>query len=67
MTLPVNNLHLVPDSLSDEEACFAEPLAAAWRIAEQQVHWQNRCRLNWFGISDDICDMDSEWVKNLSS
>jgi len=41
VTLPVNNLHLVPDSLSDEEACFAEPLAAACRIVEQQVYWQD--------------------------
>lgn len=38
ITLPTQNLHLVPSSLSDQEACFAEPLAAACRIAEQQVH-----------------------------
>ena len=37
LTLPVENLHAVPDSLTDQEACFAEPLAAACRIAEQQV------------------------------
>jgi threonine dehydrogenase-like Zn-dependent dehydrogenase len=34
-TLPVENLHLVPDDVTDEEACFAEPLAAACRVAEQ--------------------------------
>jgi hypothetical protein len=37
VTLPAANLHVVPDSLTDQEACFAEPLAAACRIAEQQV------------------------------
>jgi threonine dehydrogenase-like Zn-dependent dehydrogenase len=34
-TLPIENLHLVPDDVTDEEACFAEPLAAACRVAEQ--------------------------------
>ena len=34
-TLPIENLHLVPDDVSDAEACFAEPLAAACRVAEQ--------------------------------
>lgn len=32
---PTANLHLVPDSLSDEEAVFTEPLAAAFEILEQ--------------------------------
>jgi threonine dehydrogenase-like Zn-dependent dehydrogenase len=35
LTLPVQNLHLVPDQLSDQEACFSEPLSAACRILEQ--------------------------------
>jgi len=35
LCLPTENLHLVPDSVSDEEAVFTEPLAAACRIAEQ--------------------------------
>jgi threonine dehydrogenase-like Zn-dependent dehydrogenase len=34
-TLPLANLHLVPDSLSDEAAVFVEPLAAALEIQEQ--------------------------------
>lgn len=38
-TLPLANLHLVPDSVSDEEAVFVEPLAAALEI-QQQVHLQ---------------------------
>lgn len=35
LTLPESNLHLVPDGLSDEEAVFTEPLAAACEILEQ--------------------------------
>uniref|UniRef100_A0A7S1Y2C0 Uncharacterized protein n=1 Tax=Grammatophora oceanica TaxID=210454 RepID=A0A7S1Y2C0_9STRA len=35
LTLPVQNLHLVPDHISDEDAVFSEPLAAACRIVEQ--------------------------------
>ncbi len=33
--LPVENLHRVPDGVSDEAAVFTEPLAAAFRIPEQ--------------------------------
>jgi threonine dehydrogenase-like Zn-dependent dehydrogenase len=35
LTLPVENLHAVPDSVSDEQAVFVEPLAAACEILEQ--------------------------------
>ncbi len=35
LSLPIQNLHLVPENLTDEEAVFAEPLAAAFRIVEQ--------------------------------
>lgn len=34
-TLPLANLHVVPDNVTDEEAVFTEPLAAALRIREQ--------------------------------
>lgn len=37
LTLPLANLHPVPDTVPDDEAVFAEPLAAALEIAEQ-VH-----------------------------
>ncbi len=37
LTLPVENLHIVPDNVSDEEAVFVEPLAANFEILEQ-VH-----------------------------
>src|SRR5579872_2310846 len=35
LTLPTRNLHLVPDTISDEEAVFVEPLAANFEILEQ--------------------------------
>ena len=35
LTLPVSNLHIVPDSVSDDEAIFTEPLASAFEIMEQ--------------------------------
>ncbi len=37
LILPVANLHVVPDNVSDEEAVFAEPLAANFEMLEQ-VH-----------------------------
>jgi threonine dehydrogenase-like Zn-dependent dehydrogenase len=45
VTLPVDNLHLIPDSVSDEEAVFVEPLAAALEILDQ-VHIRP---------DDDVC------------
>ena len=36
-TLPAANLHEIPDSLSDEQAVFTEPLAAAFEILEQVI------------------------------
>lgn len=35
VTLPVENLHVVPENVSDEEAVFVEPLAANFEILEQ--------------------------------
>lgn len=35
LVLPVNNLVLVPDSVTDDEAVFVEPLAAALEIQQQ--------------------------------
>jgi len=35
LTLPVENLHVVPDAIAAEEAVFIEPLAAALEIQEQ--------------------------------
>ena len=35
LTLPVENLHVIPDTIETEEAVFIEPLAAALEIQEQ--------------------------------
>ena len=35
LTLPIANLHIVPDNVSDDSATFTEPLAAALEIQEQ--------------------------------
>lgn len=35
LVLPEKNLHVIPDSISDEQAVFIEPLAAAFEIKEQ--------------------------------
>jgi threonine dehydrogenase-like Zn-dependent dehydrogenase len=35
LTLPIENLRLIPDSISDDAAVFVEPLAAACEILEQ--------------------------------
>jgi threonine dehydrogenase-like Zn-dependent dehydrogenase len=37
LTLPIENLHPIPDNVSDDQAAFVEPLAAACEIL-QQVH-----------------------------
>ena len=39
LVLPLANLHQVPEAVSDEQAVFTEPLAAALEI-QQQVHIQ---------------------------
>ena len=49
LSLPAKNLHAVPDSVSDEQAVFVEPLAAAFEIKEQV-----RIRPDWrIGIVGD--------------
>ena len=35
LALPLENLHVVPDDVPDDQAVFTEPLAAAFEIAEQ--------------------------------
>jgi threonine dehydrogenase-like Zn-dependent dehydrogenase len=45
-TLPVENLHAVPDGVPDEAAVFTEPLAAALEIQQQvQIHPTDRVLL----------------------
>ena len=47
-SLPLKNLHIVPDSVPDEAAVFTEPLAAALEIQEQ-VHIQPADRVLLIG------------------
>lgn len=35
ITLPIKNLYILPEDISDEEAVFVEPLAAGFQILEQ--------------------------------
>jgi threonine dehydrogenase-like Zn-dependent dehydrogenase len=35
VSLPIHNLHRVPEALSDRAACFVEPIAACFEILEQ--------------------------------
>ena len=35
LSLPEKNLHSIPDSITDQQAVFVEPLAAAFEIKEQ--------------------------------
>lgn len=44
VVLPLQNLHRVPDRLSNEAAVFCEPLAAALEI-QQQIHFQPEQRV----------------------
>ncbi len=44
VTLPERNLHEVPETISDEEAVFIEPLAAAYQVI-QQVPIEPRTRI----------------------
>jgi threonine dehydrogenase-like Zn-dependent dehydrogenase len=42
LSLPEKNLHVIPDNITDEQAVFIEPLAAAFEIKEQvslQPQW----------------------------
>jgi threonine dehydrogenase-like Zn-dependent dehydrogenase len=48
LTLPLRNLHLVPEHVSDEEAIFVEPLAAAFQVL-RQVPIEKRTRVAVLG------------------
>lgn len=49
LPLPPRNLHFVPDSISDDEAVFVEPLAAALQVTEA-VHISPRDRVVVIGV-----------------
>ena len=63
LTLPVSNLHVVPDEISDEAATFIEPLAAAFQIGEQ-VHLKSTD--NILVLGDGKLGLLTALVLNLS-
>lgn len=65
LTLPVENLHVVPDNVSNQEACFAEPLAAACRVIEQGV-LQGATMLIKLSSERQSCDDQLHLVVSLS-
>ena len=48
VAVPHRNCHAIPDSISDEEAVFVEPLAAAWQVVKQ-VPLETRTRVAVIG------------------
>ncbi len=58
LSLPNENLVLVPDMVSDEQAVFAEPLAAAWGIGEMvDLHADTRLAVIGDGKLGLLCAM----------
>ncbi len=56
LTLPVRNLLAIPDSIPNERAVFAEPLAAAYGILEQiEVHPETRVAVIGDGKLGILC------------
>lgn len=49
LTLPIRNLHVVPESVTDDQAVFVEPLAAALQVTEA-VHISPRDRVVVIGV-----------------
>jgi threonine dehydrogenase-like Zn-dependent dehydrogenase len=67
LTLPEENLHLVPDTLDDDVAVFTEPVAAAFRILEQiTLHPKDRVLVLGDGkLGQVIAQVMSLHTKNL--
>ena len=63
VAVPERNLHLIPDSVDDQEAVFVEPLAAAFRITEQ-VELSPSTKVTIVG--DGKLGLLSTWVLRLA-
>ena len=64
VAVPTENLHAVPASVSDEEAVFVEPLAAAYQILEQvRVGRGDRVAV----LGDGKLGLLSAWVLRTAS
>jgi threonine dehydrogenase-like Zn-dependent dehydrogenase len=48
ISLPEENIHVIPDSISDKQAVFVEPLAAAFEILEQ-LHLESSWKIAVLG------------------
>lgn len=48
ISLPEQNIHVIPDSISDKQAVFVEPLAAAFEILEQ-LHLESSWKIAILG------------------
>lgn len=54
--VPEKNLHLVPENVTDEQAVFTEPLAAAFQIPEQlRLHSEQRVIVLGDGRLGNLC------------
>jgi threonine dehydrogenase-like Zn-dependent dehydrogenase len=63
LSLPEKNLHVIPDSITDEQAVFVEPLAAAFEIKEQvslQPQWSVAYYLFW-KTQEQTSEFDKCW------
>ena len=47
LALPVENLHTIPDAISDEQAVFVEPLAALAKFSNRSTSRNTRMRRSW--------------------
>lgn len=79
LTLPEKNLHIVPGSIRDDVAAFAEPLAAAFRILEQRAIsmadrivvlgdgklGQLAAQVLWLSTKNLVCVGKHEWKLNM--
>ncbi|MCX5758352.1 MAG: alcohol dehydrogenase catalytic domain-containing protein, partial [Candidatus Hydrogenedentes bacterium] len=79
LTLPEENLHLVPNSIRDDVAVFTEPLAAAFRIVEQVPITANDrvvvlgdgklaqlcAQVLWLSTKKLLCIGKHEWKLNM--
>ena len=63
VAVPERNLHFIPDGISDDQAVFIEPLAAAFRIT-QQVDCGPETRIAVVG--DGKLGLLSTWVLRLT-
>ncbi len=68
LTLPQENLHIVPNSVKDEAAIFTEPLAAAFRILEQvKIEGSDRVVILGDGkLGQIIAQVVHQHTKNLT-